>query len=70
MRKWLKYARNQSDLTQKEMADMLGISEAYYSFIEAGKRKKRLDTTFCMKLSKIFCLPVERIVELEEEDGT
>ena len=66
MREWLKSARKRSGMTITEMAGELGISRSYYAYIESGKRKKRLDTTFCVKLAKIFCLPVQQIVEFEE----
>ncbi len=67
MREWLRDARNKAEMSITEMADQLGISRSYYYYIESGKRKKHLDTTFCLKLAKIFCLPVQQIVENEEE---
>lgn len=38
MRKRLKEARQRAGMTQKEVAERLGISGRYYCFIEAGKR--------------------------------
>ncbi len=38
MRKNLKEARQRAGLTQKQVADKLGISERYYRFIESGTR--------------------------------
>lgn len=70
MREWLKKARTERFLSMSEMAEELGISRSYYSYIESGKRKKLLDTTLCVKLSKILCLPVHQIVEYEEEVNT
>lgn len=39
MRQNLKLARTEAGLTQKEVADGLGISERYYRYIEAGTRE-------------------------------
>ena len=39
MRKNLKDARQKAGMTQKQVAEYLGISERYYRFIENGERK-------------------------------
>ena len=38
MRKNLKEARQKAGMTQREVAEKLGIHERYYQHIEAGKR--------------------------------
>ncbi len=38
MRKNLKEARQKAGMTQKQMADKLGIDERYYKAIESGER--------------------------------
>ena len=38
MRLWLKEIREQKNLTQKQVAEAVGISQQYYQFIEQGKR--------------------------------
>ena len=38
MRKNLKEARQRAGMTQKQVAEYLGISERYYQHIEAGQR--------------------------------
>lgn len=38
MRKNLKEARQKAGMTQNEVAELLGISERYYRFIENGER--------------------------------
>ena len=38
MRKNLKEARQKAGMTQKQVAEYLGIHERYYQHIEAGKR--------------------------------
>ena len=67
MRTWLRDARLKSGKTMAEVAEALGISESYYCYIEAGDRQKNMDITLVMKLSKIFSLSIQQIVELEEE---
>lgn len=67
MRDWLKKCREENGITQAQMAKKLDISEGYYSYIESGDRQKRMDITLVSKLSTIFDLPIQRIVELEEQ---
>ena len=72
MREWLKEQREKKGLTMKEMAEKLGISEGYYSYIEAGERQKKMDITLVTKLADIFRLKIQQIVEYERsvsEDG-
>lgn len=38
MRKNLKEARQKASMTQKQVAEYLGISERYYRFVESGER--------------------------------
>ena len=64
-RTWLKEARLKSGKTLAEMGKELDITESYYSKIEAGERQNPMDITLCAKLSKIFCLDIRQIVELE-----
>lgn len=68
-REWLKEARTKAGKTMAEMGEELGISESYYSYIEAGERQKQMDITLCAKLSKIFSIEIQQIVELEEKEG-
>ena len=70
MRKWLQQAREDNNLTQQQVAEAIHVSESYYSFIESGKRQKKMDVALAAKLSVVFNIPVEQIVELEakEED--
>ena len=67
MRKWLYEARSKSGLTQKQMGEKLDITEAYYSYIESGERQKKLDITLAAKLSGIFGMTIQQIVELESK---
>ena len=67
MREWLKNARESAGLTQAEMAENLGITESYYSFIEKGERQKKMDVTLIFKLSVFLGIPTEQIVQYESK---
>ena len=69
MRKWLKEARTKKDLTMKQIAVELGITESYYSLIENGDRQKMMDISLAKKLSEILDIPVEKIIALKTESG-
>lgn len=64
-REWLKAKREEKGLTMKDVASELGITEAYYCYIEAGERQKCMDISLAAKLAEIFSLTVQQIVELE-----
>lgn len=66
MRQWLKDLREKKGITQAQMGKKLDISEAYYSYIESGDRQKNLDLTLAAKLSVIFGISIQQIVEFEE----
>jgi len=67
MRGWLKEKRVAFGYTMAQMAKMLGITESYYSMIEAEERQKKMDMALASKLSAIFSTPIEKIAELENE---
>lgn len=65
MRDWLKTARADKQLTMKQAADQIGISESYYFLIENGERKKNLDLALVKKLADVFGMTVQQIAEME-----
>lgn len=65
LRDWLKKLREDHGYTQKQVGEKLDISESYYSYIEAGDRQKTMDISLARKLSAIFGVTVEQIVEFE-----
>lgn len=69
MRKYLYELRKSKNLSQKDMARKLDISESYYCQIEKGNRKQTLDLSLAIKISSVFNLDVNRIVELEKADS-
>ena len=68
MREWLKTSRLQKNLTMKQIADELGISESYYCSIENGDRQKNMDITLIAALSRILKIPISKIVKYETSD--
>ena len=73
MRNYLKTLRTENNVSQKDLADALGITQAYYSHIEAGSRQNTIDLLLLAKIADYFNAPVQRLVEqelaLQEEKG-
>ena len=67
MRRYLKELREKSGLSQKQTAEVLAISQNYYSMIENGERQKDLDLSIVTKLAEIFNVSVEWIAEQENK---
>ena len=68
MRNWLKEARTKQRLTQKQMADALGITEAYYSRIECGDRQKNMDVSLAIGIGNILGMSVNEVIDAEEAE--
>lgn len=68
MRGWMLTARKAKGLTMKQAASELEITEGYYSLIESGERQKSLDMTMASKLSKLFGMTIQEIVDAEAQD--
>lgn len=66
-RMWLKMLRTKKGLSQKETADLLGISQTYYGYIESGERQKDLNMSLIGKISKVFDVSVDYIFEQEKD---
>lgn len=58
-------ARKNANLTIKETASRIGISDGYYSLIESGDRQKKLDITLAVKLADTFGVSLDYIVQQE-----
>lgn len=56
MREWLKDTRLQQRLTQKQIADAIGVTESYYCMIEGGDRQKKMDVTLAIKIGNVLGL--------------
>ena len=66
MRDWLKEKRRERGYTMAQMAEKLGITESYYSLIEAGDRQKKMDMILAGKLSDVLGITMQQIVEMEK----
>ena len=64
MRKNLKNARKSASMTQRQMAEYLGISERYYQHIEAGQRTG--DFALWDMLEDLFMIHQRKLREIEE----
>ena len=62
MRKNLKEARQRAGLTQKEVAEYLGITIRSYQRIESGDRTGEIETWDL--LEDLFCISQRRLREL------
>ena len=67
MRLWLKKLRESKGLSQQFVADSLGVSQQYYCYIENGERQADLALSTVEKLSKVFGITVEKIIQYERE---
>lgn len=65
MRTYLKNIRTHSKLSQNDIAKKLGVTRQYYSLIESGDRQKKMDIELIQKLSVVFNVSVEYIIEQE-----
>ena len=69
MRDWMKEKRCECGLTMAQVAEKLGITESYYSMIEAGDRQKKMDIFLAEKISSVFGVPLDKISEFEKTEG-
>ena len=68
VREWLITARESAGMKQEDVANKLGISPSYYSFIENGVRQKKMDIALAAKLSAILGIPIAEIIEMENSE--
>lgn len=67
MRDWMLKKRKEMNLTMKQVASAIGITEGYYSLIEKGTRQGSLDMEFTRKLSEVFGMSIQQIADAERE---
>ncbi len=66
MKNRLKIERAIKDLTQEDLAKLIGVSRQTVNSIEKGRYIP--STVLALKFSKLFEKPVNDIFELEDED--
>ena len=69
MRDWLKKLRDDIGMSQRNVADKIGISQQYYALIENGERQKKIGIELAQKLADIFGVTLEFICEHEKDVG-
>lgn len=67
MREYLKNFRKKIGASQMDIAEKLKISESYYSLIENGNRQRKLSLEMTQKISELFDVPIETIIEKERK---
>ena len=67
MRNYLTTLRKGKNLTQRQMAKRLDISESYYNQIENDERKKNMDLNLLTRLAKALDISVAEIISYESE---
>lgn len=67
MRDWLKEERVKQRLTQKQVADAIGVTESFYSLIEADKRQKKMDIDLALKLANVLGMEANEVIRKEAE---
>lgn len=67
MREYLKKLREEHGYTMQVVADKIGISKQYYQRIEVGDRQQNMDITLAVKLSEIFGISIQSIIEYERQ---
>lgn len=70
MRKYLKEARANLNLSQNDVAKKLGISANYYSCIENGERQADMKTSLLIDLSGILKIPISEMLAQEKKYRT
>ena len=66
MKNNMKVERARLDMSQQELADILGVSRQTINAIEKGKFNP--STVLALKISAVFNLSVNEIFELEADD--
>ncbi len=61
-----KYVRLSKEMTQQDLADILGVSRKTIFSIETGKYVP--STILALKIAKVFNKSVEKLFELENKD--
>ena len=66
MKNRLKVARVEKDLTQEELAKLIGVSRQTINAVESGRYVP--STVLALKMAQVFGKPVEEVFMLDEND--
>jgi len=64
MQNKLKFYRQQRNITQKELAKKVGITEQYYQRLEYQQHEPKISTAY--KLAKVLDVDVKKIFPIED----
>ncbi len=64
-RAYLKKLRKKNHLTQADVSRRIGVAPSTYTMIEIGERQKDLNLSMVKKLSEVFGVSVDFIIEQE-----
>lgn len=62
----LKEYRKARRITQKELADAVGVTQAYISTLESGKRKNP-SMDVLVRISKVLKVDIRKLIRIEGE---
>jgi DNA-binding XRE family transcriptional regulator len=61
--KFIKEGRRKGDMLQSEVAELVGISQPYYSMIEKGTEDRNVDLVLAIKICKVLGLDISDFVK-------
>lgn len=61
----LKIARERKNMTQKEVADGIGVAKSTYSLYESGQREPNVQTI--KKIADVLCVSADELLGLSTE---
>ena len=64
----LKLAREKKNMTQKEVADSIGVAKSTYSLYESGNREPNVQTI--KKISEVLNVSADELLGLNSENTT
>lgn len=65
MREYLKEFREKQRITQKQLAESIGLSQNYYFYIESGERQRDISLDLLQKLSQALEVPLNDLIQKE-----
>ena len=65
MREWLKAMRNERNISQKKMSELLKVAQPYYCEIEKGSKQPDMAYSMMEKLAAAFNVSVQTVIDAE-----
>lgn len=60
---FIKEGREKRDMLQTEVAQLVGITQAYYSYIERGSKDRNVDLVLALKLCQVLRLDLSDFIK-------